>query len=183
MSDSIFIKQFEDISIRGRIAYGTMCAEEYILSTRPTQDWSPVFKKIWDFNEAEYWDDWHDEMLDILPECFLEFPSYETSDFQVLTKEEYTAISALYQPIPEHWEVIIKNIFAMEEAYAYSTIPGTGLESLKSLGAIIDVLESLHITLPSINSVQQYRFAEKKGWGKRFDCKPLSKILKQCIAR
>ena len=178
MSDSIFIKQFEDISIRGRIAYGTMCAEEYILSTRPTQDWSPVFKKIWDFNEAEYWDDWHDEMLDILPECFLEFPSYETSDFQVLTKEEYAAINALYQPIPEHWEAIIKNIFAMEEAYAYSTIPGTGLESLQSLSAIIDVLEGLHITLPSLNSVQQYRFAEKKGWGERFDCKPLSKILK-----
>ena len=177
MENTVSIDQFKAISVRGRMAYGAMCAEEYILNTRPEQNWLPIFKKIWDFNAVEYWDDWHDEMIDILPECFLEFQNYETSDFQVLTQEEYEAIKPLYEPIPKHWETIIKSIFSMEEAYAYSTISGNGQESLKALNTIIEILKSLNIKLPDFEMIQSCSFTDKKGWGKRFDCKPMSKIL------
>lgn len=168
---------FKDISVRGRIAYGTMCAENYILAKRPEQNWSPVFKRIWSFSDAEYWDDWHDTMVDILPECLLEFPDFASSDFEVLAEQDYEEIKPLYEAMPEHWGDILNSIFAMEEAYAYSTITGSGKESIVALENIIRILESEGIDLPNIDTVSFSLFSEEKGWGMRFDCKPLSKII------
>ena len=51
--------EFENISIRGRIAYGIMCAENIALASFPERNWHPVFERLWSIMDGDvYWDEW-----------------------------------------------------------------------------------------------------------------------------
>ena len=177
MASTINIDSFKNISQRGYMAYGIMCAENYILTHRANEDWRPIFSILWPFTSEQMWEEWRLKVIDILPECFSEFPDYNSSDFSVLQREEYEAISLLYKKMPEKWEQIIEALFEMENYYAYGAFSDEGIECSKSLMEIVNILSEENIELPDIKQVEFSSFNEESGRGKPFDGSAFSKIL------
>ena len=170
---------FEDISLRGRIAYGIMCAENYALAKHPERDWKPVFTELWRISDDIMWDDWADRVADLLPEYIHEGDSYDEDEFSWIDEAGFEKLKALYAGMSEGWSTIIRDIFDMEEEYAYSSIPGKGTASIRMLEEIIGTLRSEGVELPDAKKVAFSRFEEYDGWGKPFDCTGLSKILEK----
>lgn len=79
--------------------------------------------------------------------------------------------------MPEPWAQMLRNIIDMEEIYAYSSIPGTGKESIGLLNKVIEVLESENIELPEPRTVAFSSFSEFNGRGESFSGKNLSLVV------
>lgn len=67
--------------LRGRIAYGIMCAENYVLAIHPERDWKSVFAELWRITGEVMWDDWADRVADLLPEYIHEGDPYDKDEF------------------------------------------------------------------------------------------------------
>lgn len=169
---------FEDISLRGRIAYGIMCAENYVLAIHPERDWKSVFAELWRITGEVMWDDWADRVADLLLEYVHEGDSYDKDEFSWIGKEGFEELKTLYEDMPEGWSTIVRDIFDMEEEYAYTSIPGRGSESIGMLEEIMAILKAECVELPDPKSVAFSRFDERRGRDNYFDGTPLSRILK-----
>ncbi len=167
---------FRNISLRGRIAYGTMCAESYALAHHPERDWRPVFEVLWYLSQDVYWDDWSSRVIDILPEYVSHETPYDPDDFETLDEHAYETLCDLYEGMPAAWATIMSNIVGMEQEYAYTVIPVLGLESVAMLEEIVSLLEAEGIELPDARAVESMRF-EGDGRGEPYEAKPLSRIL------
>lgn len=168
---------FRNVSWNGRIAYAIMCAIKYLSTKYPHKNWTPLFEKLWNATGEMFLDEWSKRIIDILPDCFFEFPSFEKSDFNYLTKSEYEIFKDLYNGLDEDFATLIEAIHSMEEIYAFTNIPGYGEESLKILEDIASMLEKENIPLPDPKLVEFSKFSEKNGWGEPFDGTKLSIIL------
>lgn len=101
---------FKTISIRGRIAYGIMCAESYALSKFPDRDWKPLFQVLWGISRDDvYWDEWASDVIDRLPEMPL---SDEPRDWEETDQNVLERCRALYQGMPEAFDRILSGIVA-----------------------------------------------------------------------
>lgn len=172
------IEKFKKISIIGRIAYGIMCAEEYLIVKYPKKSWNIVFEKYWEITNLRYWDEWMDEVIEYIPEYLFEFDNYETSDFEYLKEEKYNELKNLYKDISSDVNTILKMVWNLANSHAYTSISGYGKESVDNLNAIILFLKNSNIKLPDFTQIDNLLFSENKGWGIRFDGKYLSKTLK-----
>ena len=170
---------FENVSLTGRIAYGIMCAEEYLLQEYPYKDWAIIFENFWKITDLELWDEWMDETIEIIPQYLFEFDNYKSSDFDFLTEDKYNALKNLYGNINEDVNMLLKMVYDLANSHAYSSIKGKGEESLRQLKEITTFLEEKGISLPDIEKVQTHLFSEKNGWGNPFDGTNLSKIIKK----
>ena len=167
---------FRDVSLRGRIAYGIMCAESYALSHYPQRNWRPVFEVLWYLSKDVYWDDWSSRVIDILPEYVSHDIPYNPDDFETLNEHTYETLCNLYDGMPQAWATILSNIVGMEQEYAYTVIPGCGLESVAMLKEIVSLLEAESIEPPDAKPVESMRF-EGDGRGEPFDASSLSRVL------
>lgn len=173
---------FRNVSVTGRIAYGIMCAEEYLLNKYPNKDWEIVFNDFWKITNLELWDDWLDELIEIIPEYLFEFKDYKSSCFEYLTELKYNKLKKLYDNINDDVNIILNMVYELARSHVYSAVYENGSESLYNLDKIINFLENKAITLPDIKAVQMHLFSEKGGWGNTFDGTSLSKILKKDIS-
>ena len=165
---------FKTISIRGRIAYGIMCAESYALSKYPDRDWKPLFQVLWGISRDDvYWDEWASDVIDRLPEMVLsdDLRDYEDTDPEVLDQ-----CRLLYQGMPEAFNRVLSGIVDIEEADAYTVVEGYGAAALESLQDVIDVMRAEGMELPDPSPVETLKF-EGDGRGGPFDAMPLSRIL------
>ena len=137
MNDNIF----RYVSLRGRISYVIMCAENYALATWPGRDWAPLFEKLWSIDLPDtLFDEWAQQVVELIPEFLFEFENYESSDFECLSEEGYDRFCALECDTDEAWNKLLNIIFDMEEAYAFTSIDGVGFESLKFLDEAESIL-------------------------------------------
>jgi hypothetical protein len=165
---------FKTISIRGRIAYGIMCAESYALTKYPDRDWRPLFQVLWGISRDDvYWDEWASAVIDRLPEMVL---SDDPRDWEGTDPETLDQCRALYQGMPEAFNAILSGIVDIEEADAYTVVEGYGAAALESLRDVIDVMQAEGVELPDPAPVAAMRF-EGDGRGGPFDARPLSRIL------
>lgn len=169
---------FENVSVVGRIAYGIMCAEEYLTHKYPNKDWAIVFKYFWKITELELWDDWMSETIEIIPEYLFEFDNYELSDFEFLTKNKYLNLKKVYANTYDDVNAILKMVYDLANSHSYSSISGKGEESLFQLEKIIVLLENEGIALPNDKEVKTHLISERKGWGEPFNGMSLSKVVK-----
>lgn len=169
---------FENVSIVGRVAYGIMCAEAYLIQKYPSKDWSIVFKDFWNITSLELWDEWMEEIIEIIPEYLFEFDSYILSDFDYLTEEKYNELKQLYDGTNGNVNTILNMLYDLANSHAYSSIQGNGRESLSRLKRIIVFLQTEGVQLPDAKQVQNFSFSEKNGWGNPFDGTKLSKVVK-----
>ena len=169
---------FRNVSLRGRIAYGTMCVESYALAHYPERDWRPVLEVLWYLSKDVYWDDWPSRGVDILPECGSHVIPYDSDDFETLDERSYETLCNLYEDMPVAWATIMSDIVGMEREYAYTVIPGFGLASIAMLEEIVSLLEAEGIEVPDAMPIESLRF-EGDGRGDPYDARPLSRILKR----
>ena len=171
-------KTFENISIRGRIAYTIMCAENYVLEKYPNRNWKPLFCELWKIASSDiYWDQWAERIIEIIPEYLYEFPDYETSDFEYLTKQEYELFSKLQAKMPKDWNTILQTIYDMEEINAYTNVHGVGIDTLILLEKIVDIMKKENVKFPDPKAVSFSAFSQREGRGDPFDAKKLSLII------
>ena len=168
------IEKFKKISVIGRIAYGIMCAEKYLIKKYPKKNWNIVFEKYWEITNLSYWDEWMDEIMEYIPEYLFEFDNYETSNFEYLTKEKYNELKNLYKNISSDVNTILKMVWNLANSHTYTSINGYGKESLDNLSNIILFLENSNVKSPDFTQINQLSFSENRGWGMKFDGKYLS---------
>lgn len=165
---------FKTISIRGRIAYGIMCAERYVLTMHPERDWKSLFQVLWGISQDDvYWDEWASDVIDRLPEMVL---SDDPRDWEETDPDVLERCRALYRGMPEAFDRILSGIVDIEEADAYTVVEGHGTAALESLQDVIDVMRAEGIELPDPTPVEPMRF-EGDGRGGTFDARLLSRIL------
>ena len=167
----------EEISLRGRIAFAIMCAERYVLAKKPGADWSFVFSELWRIADDIHWDDWSDRVIDLLPEYIYELDCYNPDEFSWIDEKGFTTLKELYAGFGEDWANLLQDIVDMEEAYAYTSIPGVGQESISSLEDVLSILAKADVAAPPLESVAFSRFPERGGRGNPFDKLELSIIL------
>lgn len=168
---------FEHISLRGRMAYVILCAERYALAKKPEADWRPVFRDLWGIAEDILWDEWSDRVIDLLPEYIYELDSYDSDEFTWLDENGFAQLKELYDGMGDPWAIILRNLVDMEEAYAYTTIPGTGTESIALVEEVVELMGEEGIQAPDVEVVAFTKFSENNGRGNPFDAKALSSIL------
>lgn len=170
---------FENISVVGRIAYGIMCAEEYLIQKYPDKNWTIIFQDFWKITNLELWDNWMDEIIEIIPEYLFEFDDYHSSEFEFLTEAKYNELKKVFDNTNNDVNIILKMVYELANSHAYSSINKNGQESLLQLKKIIIFLEKEGINLPEMKEVQTHLFSERNGWGNPFDGTSLSKIMKK----
>lgn len=170
------ISDFVNISMNGRMAYLILCVEKYLLSKYPDTDWSILAKWMWK-STSDYWDEWGNKFIEIIPEYLFEFDSYETSDFEAISKDEYLYFSNLFRDKQDIINELLQKLYDMQEVYIYTSIPGNGNEAIQIVLDMCNLLENENVPLPELSIVSFSSFKEKDGWGENFDGEKLSLIL------
>lgn len=171
-------KNFNEISMNGRMAYLILCVERYVKTKYPDKDWSVLSQWMWD-STSEYWDEWDSKFMEIIPEFLFEFDSYEESDFECISEDEYNYFSSLYDGLSDEFNSLLLKLHELQQVYCYESIPGNGMDASKIAIEACSILENNNIALPELEKVAFSRFSEKKGWGNNFDGTRISLILNQ----
>ena len=167
---------FSNISMNGRMAYSILCVEKVLVAKYPDDDWSVLSKEMWKATST-YWDEWGNRFIEIIPEYLFEFDTYEESDFEGITKDEYDYFVNLLKGRSDVLNQLLLKLYELQEVYCYTSIPGNGPKASEIVLDICNTLEQNSISLPDISTVAFSNFSEKDGWGYDFDGESISIIL------
>ena len=171
-------KDFNNISIRGRIVFGIMCFEEYVTDKYPNVDFAPVCELMWDIvSDKDYIDASAEKYMEIIPEYLYEFDAFEEAGFEFLSAEDFNAMRKLIPSDDEALDLIMHRIYDIAMEHAYGAIESPARASIDLLFEIIEALEARGIKVPRIQVVAKFSFAESGGWGGFIPHAGLSKIL------
>ena len=160
-------KLFENITMNGRMCYIFMCIERYLLSLYPDRDWTPAAKRMWDWS-AVCWscDDELDRYIQLIPECILEFNTYEAANaewYGKLPRKDYDELVALYKGITTgaHDDEINRVFLIPNELWkncdgSYYDIETGRVSTLRYIDKIEEILISHDILLPDITLLSAY---------------------------
>lgn len=171
-------KIFDNISIRGRIAYVILCFENYIKVKYSNVDMQPVLKKMWSVvDSSDYIDNSAYRYLEIVPECLFEKDHYSSDVFEKLTEDEYDRFTKLLNADDTDLNAIMMSVYDIAMEYAYTNITDHGKETYEYLDRVIGILKENNIPLPEIDRVSMSKFSESDGWGHCLNPKNISVIL------
>ena len=172
------MKDLENISLRGRVAFGIRCFENVLLELHYNiAEWKPILEKLWLFTSIRYLDDWSGMIAEIIPDNLLEFRAYEEHNFEYLDERSFEYLYHLYQKIDENIDVLMTAIYNTGTSHAYSRIEKNGKESLRELEILVKYMEKIGVPIPDVTEFKQFSILENRGWGDRFDGKNISGIL------
>lgn len=161
----MYKKDFNRISIRGRIAFAIQCAKSY-WDSNIKKDFSPIYEKMLDILGNKYpIDEAANIYMEIIPEYLFEFNTYEESNFQYLSKNDYTLFCTLLNSAPEELNTIMKKIYDMVMSYAYTGIEPNAPMVTDRLFEIIHIMHNAKISLPPIEDYYKYDYSIADGWG------------------
>lgn len=164
------VKEFENISFRGRVGYAIKCFENLLVKLNLNiLDWTIVLDCLWDFTSTDNMEDWGDKVSEIIPNNLLEFKSYEEGEFEFINKNDYSTLKKLYINSDESINIMIQQIYYLGCSHAYSVLDGKGESSLIELSVILEFMEIDKIKFPDISRFKKLSIAEDKGWGYPFD--------------
>lgn len=169
---------FNDISIRGRIAFCIMAVENYTSFTYPDVDFSAISKLMWNIvGDTDFIDNSAYRYMEIIPEYLYEFDSFADSDFEYISESEYEAYKRILPKSDEALNQIMHRIYDIAMEYAYEAIPVPGKKTIDYLFDVIKTLEERCIPIPDISSVSSSTFDQHDGWGDFISYKGLSRYL------
>ncbi|MBO4531951.1 MAG: hypothetical protein J5767_15075 [Paludibacteraceae bacterium] len=168
--------EFNNISMIGRMAYGILCVESFLLNKYPDDDWTPLASLMWEATSS-YWDTWDWKYIEIIPEFLFEKETFEESSFEYLSKEDYNLFSALLKGKDENVNTLLMKLHELQEVYCYTSIPGKGKEASQLIVDMCAILSQENIPLPDVSLVSFSSFSERDGWGEQFDGTKLSQVL------
>ncbi|WP_026522283.1 hypothetical protein [Butyrivibrio sp. VCB2001] len=177
-------EQLASISMNGRMAYGIMCVEQFLLSLYPDRDWTILSEQMWPVTNM-FWDEWNERFMEIIPKYLFEFENYKEAEFEYLSENDYAEFVKLYsgisdgekEDVSDPVNFLLLALYRIEEVYAYASIPGKGEECLDILDEMMSVLNDASVQLPDVNKVAFSSFDEKNGWGESFEGRDLSFVL------
>lgn len=160
-------KLFENITMNGRMCYIFMCIERYLLALYPDRDWTPAAKRMWDWTSVCWTcDEEFDRYIQLIPECILEFDTYEAANaewYGKLDRKDYDELVALYKGITTGAEddeinqvFLIPNKLWKECDGCYYDIERGRVNTLKYIGKIEEILMSHDIPLPDVSLLNDY---------------------------
>lgn len=170
----------KNISMNGRIAYAIQCIEKYLVEKYPNKDFKKLSIEMWKAT-SDFFDKWHDEFIEIIPEYLYEFgEKYQKDKWDYLNEENFNYWINFFNEIKKDPNInkLLTNLAEISMVYCYTPIPDEGKESLKLIENIENILNENKINLPESDTFSFSKFAEKNGWGNDFDGKKYSLILK-----
>lgn len=146
--------EFNDISIRGRLAFGMICLEKLVSSSNVdhTLLQTIVFPKIWKFTSTDDLGEWEQEIRDVDPFCVLD----DTTD---------SDLKMLYYKLPKYIVSTIEYVIEIGTSNIYGGTGDNSPMTLEPLFAVIDTMTKLKVPLPDINTFKKSSFSEFHGWG------------------
>lgn len=170
-------KDFNNISMNGRLAYQLMCVERYLLTKYPKNDFTKLMQLLWQVTNGMYWDSFSDYVMDLEPSNLFEFDSYEEQEWLRLSKEEYDELIPCMNGLDNIVDDLFETLKEQTFVYAYTVVPKNTKESIDIIFDTIDFLKQEEIDLPDIKLVEFSTIDQRNGWGDHFDGTKLSIIL------
>lgn len=172
-------KEFKNISVKGRVAYGIRCLEQTLIYYNCSlENWKWIIEKIWGYTSVVYLDDWFYEIAEFMPDSILDDKDCYPEDCEYLSEEQFYRLVRTYSedsnPVINR---IIRLIFEMGTSDLYSKLEGCAQNSLDCLNKIMCIMVQENIELPSSTPFSNYSYKENNGWGESFDGKKSSLIL------
>lgn len=169
------MKEFENISIRGRMAY-LLCLFERTLTFYKYEkdDWNWILDKLWQYTSIQYIDDWMYEIAEYLPENILEDEEYS---FEYITKEEYQRLYRIYKKTNEVVRQLMTLIFEVGTMELYSRLMNHSYNTLNKMQEITNILNENEIHTIDTTLFKKYEYSVNNGWGECFNGKQLSIYL------
>ncbi len=171
-------KDFNNISMNGRLAYQLMCLEKYLSTKYPTRDFSDLMSLLWQGTNGLYWNEFADYVMDLSPSNMTEFDSYEKQEWMILSKELYDTLFPCIQGLDSNVDSLFSTLKDQSYIYEGTVIPLPGKESIDIVFETIKILKENNISLPDISKVQFSTINQFNGWGNPFDGTTLSIIIK-----
>ena len=171
-------RDFNNISIRGRVAYAILCFENYVQARYTDKDFSVIASLMWSIvGDTGYIDENADKYMEAIPEYLYEFDNFEDSEFDYITKEEYESFKSILCPSDASLNTIMHRIYDIATEYAYEGFDAPGNETIQYICDVVDELRKNNVPVPEYKLVQPFSFDEYDGWGDFIQASGLSNII------
>lgn len=170
-------KDFNNISMNGRLAYQLMCVEKYLLAKYQNNDFTKVMQLLWQVTNGMYWDTFSDYVMDLEPSNLFEYDTYEEQEWLRLSEEEYNELKDDMMGLGSEVDDLFETLKEQTFVYAYTVVPENTKESIDIIFDTIEFLKQEKIELPDIKLVEFSTIDQRNGWGDHFDGTKLSIIL------
>jgi hypothetical protein len=146
---------FNEISIRGRLAYGVSCLENALLHFNIQNDLleKEVLPRIWSFASSSDLTAWDDSVKEIDPVCILD------------NNSPGSRLQKLYRSLPTIIIEMISDVIEIGAGNLYGGTTGYSPFSMKPLLRVIKTCKMNHISLPQLEPFKRSSFEEMHGWG------------------
>lgn len=166
---------FENISIRGRMAYMICSFEKVLLYYNCNkEEWKGLVEKLWLYTSTELLDDWMYEIAEYMPNSVLE-DSFDGAEF--ISESEFIHLKKLYRKTNSDVLFFLKNIFECGTCDLYSKLCDYSPNTIRCVQQSLDVLKKLNIELVDMKLFKKYLYNDCDGWGTPFEGKEMSIIL------
>lgn len=158
---------FNNISIRGRFAFGMKCLEACLESNGIKEDsLNEIISKSWEFTTSVRMDIWLEEMVPLVPNHVLEYTQEDPmEEFTHIGKTKTLILREMYLKIPKFINQIFMNSFYIGREHIYSKVKNNSPETIEYLNEIIELMESNEVPLPSKNKYLELEINKERGWG------------------
>jgi hypothetical protein len=161
---------FNNISIRGRVAYCIKSLKNYMDIKHPQIDFASVYKLALPMVDGTAAiDEAAMAYMEIIPEYLYEFDNYEDAEFEFLTPEQYAMFTGLIPRDDDNLDVLMHRIYDVAMEYCYVAMEFPAKDTYQYMEDVIRILKKEGIEIPDINNYLKYTFSVYDGWGDFID--------------
>ncbi|WP_047547413.1 hypothetical protein [Psychroserpens sp. Hel_I_66] len=165
------IEILKKISIRGRLAYGMKCLEQYVKENEINDELiDKVFDILWEFTTSDELDVWDEKISDFNPKHILNIkPEKIESEYPTITINEYYELKKFYENSDTDFISMIEKVIEIGTGNLYG---GTDEYSSWTLEPTLEVIKMSELKLehiPDITKFKSFEYSEDKGWGKKIN--------------
>lgn len=160
-------KDFNSISLRGRVAYGITCLSKYLAFKYPSTDFSLLLDMACCITEdSNYIDESVMAFTEAIPEYLYEFDNFIDAEFEYLSEDKYNSLIKLVPSGDEDLNIIMHSIRNIVWEYCYVEMEAGAPASNKHIMKIIAILQNHSLEIPCLEKYTKYTFDENDGWGR-----------------
>jgi hypothetical protein len=169
---------FQEISMRGRVAYSLMCLEEAIQKrAKDPVKWVWPLRQLWSYTSTTDLEEWMVITSEILPSVVIGEEDYGNNQFKHLTPDQFVALRELYNENETFLGGIVELVFDIGTSELYGGIKDGGQYSLAKLGKLDSLMADCSLDVPDISALFDKSFDQQHGWGNRFQPGALSRMV------
>lgn len=163
--------EFENLSLRARIAYAVMCFERYVRYVYSGVDFKPAAEFLWQITDGSSpMEEAAQKAMEIVPERLFAcktYAEYQAAGHEALTQEQYRALTRALNPHDRNLNSMMKLICEMADIQH----PADTLPILANIAAMLEVRS---VALPELSLLRAYTFSGEDWQGDPVDPAPLS---------